>query len=84
MAEMVAEVKTLLVYEVCDKCKEGIMRPNMQLMYPTNPPQYPHICDKCGAVENFHTVYPYQRFVRGEDLREPLEHEKIRCPEVIK
>lgn len=25
----------------------------------TYPPQYPHICNKCGKIENFFVIYPF-------------------------
>jgi len=43
---------------ICDVCGEGKMR-NDGFSYDTNPPSYPHKCDKCGNVDKFCKVrYP--------------------------
>jgi hypothetical protein len=50
-------VLTVRVEQVCDKCKEGVMRPSgMALM--SSPAKYPHFCTVCGAHENFNKTYP--------------------------
>lgn len=71
--EMVAEAKILVVYQVCDKCGEGIME------YDKNSAQsndwIAHRCVKCGHVERFPFEYPYQRIVPIEVLREPVGRE---------
>ncbi len=71
--EMVAEAKTLVVHQVCEKCGEGIMQydPKEQKLFQN----YPHKCDKCGHFEDYTVRYPYQRIVPIESLREPTGNE---------
>lgn len=61
MAEQCAESKILTVIMKCDVCKLGnmVVNPNAYVLA-TNPPQYEHICDKCGAKEYYPNVYPTQ------------------------
>ncbi len=46
----------------CDTCKTGYMEwKGMTLM--SDPPQYPHICDKCGTEKTFIGIhYPCQSY----------------------
>lgn len=73
--EKVAEAKTLIVENVCDKCGKGKMRPHGNSVLSTYPPQYPHICKNCGHMESYSVTYPYHRLVPVEPLREPVEKE---------
>ena len=64
MSEHDKEVKTYQVVYICDACGEGEMRPTGSLLL-TAPPQYPHVCDKCGASKTFREIYPrleYRKF----------------------
>ena len=77
MAELVAEVKTLMVHLKCDACGIGTMQADISR--PTllsNPPLYTHRCCKCGHIDVFRQQYPYTKFVPIEPLREPTEEEK--------
>jgi hypothetical protein len=73
--EMVAEAKTLIVEMVCDKCGEGKMIPSGGEILCSNPPLFPHICNKCGNEENYKIRYPFHRLVPIEVLREPVGRE---------
>lgn len=74
--EMVSETKILIVYQVCDNCKQGIMQYDNDLaMFSHN--GFPHKCDKCGYVEDYTVKYPYQRIVPIEALREPVGNEIV-------
>lgn len=48
--EIKVRVETYKVYLKCDECK-GFMIPN-GICLASNPPQYPHVCDNCGNVQN--------------------------------
>lgn len=76
MGEMVAEVKTLTVEMMCDKCNNGLMKRDGYIVLSTDPPKYPHKCSNCGNMENYPIVYPYQILVPIEELRERREDEK--------
>lgn len=73
--EMVAEAKVLIVYQVCEKCSEGLMERNGSPIFATNPPQYPHKCDKCGYRKSYPISYPYQKLVPIEPPREMVGRE---------
>ena len=53
------KVNTYEIDYKCDVCGEGYMRPLGTVLL-SNPAQYPHRCNKCGAEMNVrgHT-YPY-------------------------
>jgi hypothetical protein len=53
-------VKTVLVRMLC-KCG-GEMKPTGQC-YTSYPPQYPHVCDKCGTNATYNVSYPEIRYV---------------------
>lgn len=72
--EMVAESKMLMVYQVCDKCREGVMTYDFGSDKAWNA-EFPHKCNKCGHTENYPVRYPYQKLVPIEILREPTEQE---------
>lgn len=81
MAEKVAEVKTLMAYEVCDNCNDGLMQFKGPNYYKDKNglkmvKDYHHKCNNCGFEKDFHVVYPYTRYVPKEQLREPYEGEK--------
>ena len=76
MAEIVAEVKTLSVHMKCDKCQNGLMEPDGNIVVTTEPPLYPHKCNNCGYMENYLFRYPYQKLIPIEQLREPKESER--------
>lgn len=44
----------------------GEMRPDGRCLA-SNPPWYPHVCEKCGARENTRKVYP---FIEYKEVRE--------------
>ena len=77
MKELVAEVKTLVVYRVCEKCNDGTM--HIDYRYPvlsSYPEQYCHVCNKCGHAEYFITKYPHNRIIQIEPLRELKDDER--------
>ena len=58
--EKKVEVKTYIVHYYCDKngCDGELMPDGICLT--SSPPQYPHTCNKCGAVKTFAgKSYPY-------------------------
>ena len=57
MAEIVVEVKTLSVHMKCDKCQNGLMESDGNIVLTSEPPLYPHKCNNCGYMEN----YPFTR-----------------------
>ncbi|MDO4326299.1 MAG: hypothetical protein Q4E24_09765 [bacterium] len=75
MAEKVAEVKTLAVYMQCNKCKNGLMICKEDF-YRRGKVGFPHECNICGHEEMYPRMYPCQRAVLAEGLREPTEAEK--------
>lgn len=68
MGERLKEVKTYRVDYVCDVCEEGRMKRDGGIVLMSEPPQYPHVCDKCGARQLFENSYPYitYRVVEGD------------------
>lgn len=75
MAEKVAEVKMLAVYMKCDECKNGLMIHKDGLCW-RGEVGFPHECNSCGHEEVYPRMYPYQRVILAEGLREPTEAEK--------
>lgn len=58
MPEMKTRVKMYSVEYVCDECRKGVMQ-STGITLTSNPPQYPHRCNKCGAEQTFMECYPY-------------------------
>jgi len=57
MPEQEFELETVGVEYVCDTCGDGKMiSGNMVLT--SIPPQYPCVCNKCGATANMGRSYP--------------------------
>lgn len=75
MGEVVAEVKTLIVHMKCNKCGNGLMLKDGNIILTTDPPKYPHKCNNCGYQENYFVTYPYQKLVPIEYLREMTKEE---------
>lgn len=62
MTEVRKVQKVVKVDKHCDSCGQGLMRPTgVTLM--SYPAQYPHVCNGCGAKENFRVRYPYLEHV---------------------
>lgn len=68
--EVIKEVKVVEVNMKCDECNEGLMEPVGNNVLMTNPPKYPHKCNKCGYRENYTRIYPYQKYVPVEECLE--------------
>jgi len=66
MTEKRTELRTFMVRLMCDKCSEGEMKPT-GIQLSSNPPKYPHKCDKCGAETTVRGGKPYPR----------IEHEEV-------
>ena len=71
--EISVEAKVFLVHMQCEKCKEGFMLDetnddNLHIALMSNPPKFPHKCNKCGHVENYTINYPYQTLVPVNEL----------------
>ena len=59
------EVKPIQVTLQCDDCG-GEMKPTGTALM-TSPPQYPHVCEKCGASSNIRAkTYPYIEYIKSE------------------
>lgn len=54
----VREVKVKQVDEKCPVCQNGWMRPT-GIVLTSNPPQFPHKCQKCGYEQIYSVRYPY-------------------------
>jgi ribosomal protein L37E len=59
MSEIRLEVKNYVVDMLCDRCGEGYMRPEGNIVLTTYPLQYPHKCNRCGYTRSFIKKYPY-------------------------
>ena len=59
MSEVETPAETVWVVYTCDdeNCL-GTMKATGMSLLSIMPPQYPHVCDKCGATANLGTVYP--------------------------
>jgi predicted RNA-binding Zn-ribbon protein involved in translation (DUF1610 family) len=68
MSEKQTPVQTVVVDYVCDSCGEGHMLPT-GITLTSNPPQYPHKCDKCGTQDVFLTRYPQGRHIAQGDWK---------------
>lgn len=75
--EKVANARVVIVENICDKCGNGKMKPHGNSVLATYPPQYPHVCENCGHMENYPFTYPYHRIVPTEALREPVGKEIV-------
>ena len=51
-----SEVKVRKVTIECEKCGVEMFPTGVTLM--SDPPQYPHKCDKCGNTVNMMEIYP--------------------------
>ena len=80
MAEKVAEAKILLVHQKCENCNSGIMEFQKFNYYKDENgfnmiKDYHHKCNNCGFEKDFHTSYPYTKYVPVEELRDPVGNE---------
>ncbi len=66
MPEVKQEVNTYLIRYLCDECGKGTLNPT-GIALTSYPPQYPHICDKCGRNETFWEKYPKTVYEPVED-----------------
>ena len=57
MAEIKTEIKTFRIKLACDEC-DGDMIYN-GIVLTSNPPLFPHVCNKCGVKINSRKKYPY-------------------------
>ena len=65
--EVETPLQTMYVEKVCE-CG-GKMKPT-GVCRTTNPPQYPHLCDKCGKEKTYNEVYPVIRYSEFEAVEE--------------
>ena len=63
--EIYHEVKVFEVKMQCEKCN-GEMEQSGNILL-TNPPLYPHNCNKCGYAENYRIQYPNIAYKRIEE-----------------
>jgi len=61
--EEISYLKPVLVKMKCDKCGNGYMKRANDTILLTSPPQYEHICEKCGHRETYCKSYPCIEFV---------------------
>jgi hypothetical protein len=57
------EIRQEEVAYVCDACREGEMLSD-GFCLTSNPPQYPHRCNRCGHMQTFDARYPFTRTSR--------------------
>lgn len=65
-AKVSSDIKPERVDKMCRVCASPLRANGM--VYPTSPPQYEHVCDRCGNVEVFFEKYPYIDFGDGFHL----------------
>lgn len=73
--ELVVDAKIIVVYQVCESCKEGLMLPSENVKT-SDQQQYEHVCNKCGCIVDYPAVYPYNKIIPFGKLREPHDNEK--------
>ena len=73
--EVVAESKVLMVHMKCNKCGNGLMLRNGNIILTTDPPKFPHKCNNCGYTDSYYNQYLYQKLVPIENLREMTDEE---------
>lgn len=61
MSETRSMMRAHRIDYICDRCHEGSMIA-ANLVYTSNPPQYPHQCDVCGWTATFPKTYPHVEF----------------------
>lgn len=62
MAEYTTNVSVVKVDYRCDVCNQGNMQIAGSIMLLTQPPQFPHVCDKCGHSATYPERYPAVRY----------------------
>ena len=64
--EVKAEV--IIIRQVCERnnCGGEMVRGG-SIDFLTDPPQYPHVCGKCGFTQNFQNSYPMTKFRQLEE-----------------
>ncbi len=55
--EIKTEAKTYAIDMRCERCNVGDMISN-GLAFTSDPPKYPHKCNKCGEMQTFSKTYP--------------------------
>lgn len=66
MPELSREVRTYQNTYICDECGKGEMKPT-GMMLTSNPPQFSHRCNACGAEKIFCFQYPRIVYGAGEE-----------------
>lgn len=67
MPEVKKKVQPYLVEMVCPVCKEGKMEPLGDIVLTTDPPKFPHKCNKCGNGDYYMERYPKISYKSIED-----------------
>lgn len=70
MPEVSTPAQLVVVDYACDHCEEGQMLPD-NITLTSFPPQYPHVCNKCGHKAVFKERFPTTRIIK-----QPLNTEK--------
>ena len=66
--EAVFNIKPIGVKRICEHCGEGEMvKDKTELLRLTNPPMFPHVCNKCGGKLSLPKQYPYIEWIPEGD-----------------
>lgn len=60
--EVGQEIKIIMVRQRCDKCGEGYMETDGNILC-SFPPKFPHVCSNCGFKKIYRKKYPYQMMI---------------------
>lgn len=63
MSEVTFDVKCIGVKWKCHKCDGEMIYDNKGILL-SSPPQFGHVCDKCGTTINLLDKYPTVRYIR--------------------
>lgn len=91
--EKVCDTRTILVQQVCDVCGDGLMTFTGKVVEDAAPisfasdmfsesqtvayKTFEHKCQMCGHTDKFNAIYPINRVLPTESLREPTDEEKV-------
>lgn len=67
MAEVYNEAKAVIIRMMCD-CGGEMIQPANTVTLTSIPPQYLHVCNKCGKQELYYKQYPCVDYI---ELRNP-------------
>ena len=69
--EVASEAKVIQIMKTCEKCNEGFMTftGNVSNRFIGGKPEFVHVCNNCGAIENLPSQYPRMSLIPIEDPR---------------